>query len=270
MSLVYYTYIFSHIFIYNDNLFLQKNFNTIIVLKNYPVKFSMDQLLVNFPYTELKDLNLYTNFIRGFVESYILYFLLNIKYYILETFTQKYPYIYDDSIVELIKTFTRNSINFTGYEKALEIFLKCLQKNYYLSYKIIILDIKNVPLIKKEQNTLSMQKLMEKYCIFKHTQKNITKKILFYCPNCTKKEIRDHLLTLKQNERKIIHLKSLNRFVLCERLEDIPIQDNITSTILRCQYLQYGASIYWQKQNLNEFQKYIHYIFHQALCIEDI
>lgn len=230
--------------------------NYILVFKEYPIDLNLLNFINNNS-IELKNLFIFIFFLKDKIIFQILKAFLDNKYYILYENNGIAPKPLKD-----LNEFLMENINYIGYEDFLKIYYKTLENNEYIQYKICILNNKNT--LPENYLSISMDKLIENYCIFKFITSN--KKILINCVNCRKKEIQNYLKSMKNNEKKLFYLKSHGRYVILERLSNNSIGETLSEENLKYLYIKYGFSLYYNFLNNrklfeNEILKFIHEIY---------
>ncbi len=234
------------IFQINGNLF---------VLNNYLIKFPISDIVAAYD-DKLKQTFLYIFFVKGNIEQIIIKRITKLKDLFLESSEDnKYK-----QILKKINNFLIDNINFTDYEEFIKIITKYRKDNKYIKYKICVLDQK-IPI--EEVENKSMDELINLYCIFRFISE--PKKLLFYCPQCPKNEIKKHLLEMSENEKKLIYLSGKNRYVILQKLkEEEELKEEIGEEDLKYLYIKYGLSLYVNNKKM--FKQVVEKLLHQILC----
>ena len=234
-----------------------KNFtpyNNLLVFKEYIIKITLSNFLEKKP-EELKDIFLFMFFSRDDIAYQIMKTLLEYKYIILDKNKNEN---YKEEIKKDLDKFLVTNINYEGYDE----FVKIINKttNEYLKYKICVLSNKNS--LPNNYLSIDMDDLIKNYCIFAFITSE--KKILKNCKFCNKKEINLHLQKISPKEKLLVYLKSHDRYVVLERLENEDFQEESSEESLKYLYIKYGFSLFYKfSKNLfsHEIEKFIHELY---------
>jgi hypothetical protein len=229
----------------------------IFVLYNYLIKLNLLDVVKDYELS-IKQIFLYIFFLKGFIEQKFIKRLIEYKYLLLS------DQIENEEVKKNIKEinfFLNTHINYKYYEEYIKISKEFIKKNLYIQYNICILNTK---ISQEEVNKTSMKELIKKYCILKFLS-NGKKRILFYCPQCNKNEIRSHLLKMSIKEKQIVYLKEKNRYVILERLDDDnKLEDEISEDNFKYLYIKYGLSLYIDNKKL--FKAEVEKLLHKLIC----
>jgi hypothetical protein len=236
-----------------------KNFtpyNNLLVFMEYTITNTLNNFVEKKP-EELKDIFLFMFFCRDEITYQIMKTLLEYKYIILNK-NEDEKKDYQEEIKKDLDRFLVTNINYEGYEEFVKIINN--HNNEYLKYKICVLSNKD----SLPDNYLSkeMDDLIKKYCIFSFITNE--KKILKNCKFCKKKEINSYLQKMSISEKLLVYLKSYDRYVILERLDNEPFQQELNDENLKYLYIKYGFSLFYKfdkKLFPDEIEKFIHEIY---------
>jgi len=161
------------------------------------------------------------------------------------------------------------TIDYQGYEQFLIIKDAFLLENNYINYNICVLsqdmvDTGLLEQVKIDMKKLPMEKLIKKYCVFSFVTGK--KRVLSYCPSCSKREIIGYLEEMSINQKKIVYLKTLQRYVILEKLSIKPLNMIVNNGDWRYLYIKYGLSLFWYKKNSPKFKEAVEKMLHEVLC----
>jgi hypothetical protein len=241
----------------NNDFILKSNY--LLVFKEYNIKISLSDF-INKKSEGLKDLFLYIFFLKERIPYQLMKSLIDNKYYVLYKEKKINEKKNNIEILENLNNFLMENINYQGYDEFVKIIDNISDNNEYLQYKICVLN--NIP---DDYDSINMDKLIEDNCIFAFT--TYEKKILKNCPKCTKKEVNVCLNSIDVGEKKLIYLKSHGRYVILERLENIPFEKELDDESLKSSYIHYGFSLYYDNlNNKNIFKEKILNFVHEVYC----
>lgn len=206
---------------------------------------------------------LYIYNLNGSLYTNHFYFLKEIKYLILNS-KENYSNL-DLKKLNHIENIIDDNINYDGFEEFKKIIDDILKDFTFIFYNICVLDKNSINEVEKDLQ-LPFSQLIEKYCLFKFISRK-NKKIFKNCKNCKKKIILDTLNEMKINEKKILYLPHLKRYVVLIKLKEEEEKNNkISEEFLKKIYIDYGCSIYFQKGR-KYFISYIYDKVHEIICL---
>lgn len=251
-----------------EKKYIYKPFN-LIVFKNYQAFLHTNHIINRIKDPTLRSTFSYIVALRGTPEQEMFNFLMKYMDLILESYRhmhytkEEWYRITSAHAITNLKDYMFRHINYEGYEEFLLLLKNLMKNNYYLQYKICVLNKEDVERGKKDMLRLSMNEIIERYCIFRFLNQE-SRRVLFNCPLCKKKQITFILSQMKTNEKKMIFLKNTNRYIILEKLQDIPFNQTFSDRSTRYLYIKFGLSLF--STHMDIFKKAIYTMIHKVLC----